>query len=68
MNKLQLKKILPCLLLVPFICLAQVEKKSDSSYKLLVQAFLKLKNQIEPNLPENRRRIGIHVPSKKKKK
>lgn len=38
----------------------EVEDKSDKNYKLLVEAFLQLKNQIEPSLPKNRNKIGLN--------
>jgi len=47
--------------------IASVEKNSDANYRLLVQALLKLKEQVEPALPGNRRKIGIRTTSKKKR-
>jgi hypothetical protein len=41
-----------------------VEGKSDKNYKLLLTAFLQLKDQIEPKLKKERRKIGLG--SKKK--
>ncbi len=37
----------------------EVEKKSDKNYQLLVQAFLELKDQIEPSLKKDRKKIGL---------
>ena len=37
----------------------EVEEKSDKNYKLLVSALLQLKEQIEPKLKKDRRRIGL---------
>ena len=37
----------------------EVEAKSDKNYQILVEAFLQLKDQIEPKLPKNRSEIGL---------
>lgn len=37
----------------------KIEAKSDKNYKILVEAFLQLKEQIEPSLPKNRKKIGL---------
>lgn len=37
----------------------EVEAKSDKNYQVLVEAFLQLKDQIEPTLPKNRNKIGL---------
>lgn len=36
-----------------------LEKNSDENYKLLLTALLQLKNQIEPNLKKERKKIGL---------
>lgn len=37
----------------------EVEEKSDKNYKLLLTALLQLKDQIEPTLKKNRKKIGL---------
>jgi hypothetical protein len=37
----------------------EVEEKSDKNYKLLVSALFRLKEQIEPNLKKDRKKIGL---------
>lgn len=37
----------------------EVEEKSDENYKLVLTALLQLKNQIEPTLKKNRKKIGL---------
>ena len=37
----------------------EVEEKSDKNYKLLLAALLQLKDQIEPTLKKNRKKIGL---------
>lgn len=39
--------------------ISKVESKSDDNYKLLVKAFLELKEQIEPTLKDTRKKIGL---------
>jgi hypothetical protein len=36
----------------------EVEEKSDKNYKLLLTALLQLKDQIEPSLKKNRKKMG----------
>lgn len=38
----------------------EVEHKSDKNYKLLLTALLQLKEQIEPNLKKDRKKIGLN--------
>ena len=38
----------------------ELEEKSDKNYKLLVSALLQLKDQIEPSLKKNRKKIGLN--------
>jgi hypothetical protein len=37
----------------------EIEEKSDKNYKILLSALLQLKEQIEPSLKKERRKIGI---------
>jgi hypothetical protein len=36
-----------------------VESKTDKNYQILVEAFLQLKEQIEPSLSKDRKKIGL---------
>ncbi len=38
----------------------QVEEKSDKNYKILLSALLQLKDQMEPVLKKNRKKIGFN--------
>ncbi len=42
----------------------EIESKSDENYQVLVEAFLQLKDQIEPSLPKNRTKIGLNKHKK----
>ena len=37
----------------------EIESKSDKNYQVLVEAFLQLKEQVEPSLSKSRKKIGI---------
>lgn len=37
----------------------ELEESSTNNYKTIVQALMQLKDQIEPTLPKNRKKIGI---------
>ena len=43
-----------------------VEKKSDKNYQILLTALLQLKDQIEPSLKKDRRKIGLKKENKQK--